>query len=57
MKIAKQKEVEKEVKAGQDDVEQEQLIPSKMAKKEMLDNLVIRPNLVGKKTMGSLEIH
>ena len=28
-----------------------------MVKKDMLDNLVIRPNLVGKKTVGALEIH
>ena len=26
-------------------------------KKEVLENLVIRPNIVGKKTVGSLEIH
>ena len=29
----------------------------KSGTKEKLDNLVIRPNLVGKKTLGSLEIH
>ena len=28
-----------------------------MARKEMLDGLVIRPNLSGKKTVGALEIH
>ena len=26
-------------------------------RREVLDNLVIRPNLVGRKTIGSLEIH
>jgi len=26
-------------------------------KKEVLENLVIRPNIVGKKTIGNLEIH
>lgn len=26
-------------------------------KKEVLENLVIRPNIVGKKTLGNLEIH
>ena len=26
-------------------------------KKEVLENLVIRPNIVGKKTTGNLEIH
>jgi len=29
----------------------------KSGRKEQLDNLVIRPNIVGKKTIGSLEIH
>ena len=57
IKQAKQKEVEKEVKAGLEEEHQEALIPSKMPRKEMLDNLVIRPNLSGKKTVGSLEIH
>lgn len=27
------------------------------ARKEQLDNLVIRPNISGKKTIGNLEIH
>jgi nucleosome binding factor SPN SPT16 subunit len=29
----------------------------KSGRKEQLDNLVIRPNIVGKKTLGNLEIH
>ena len=29
----------------------------KSGRREVLDNLVIRPNLVGRKTIGSLEIH
>jgi len=29
----------------------------KGARRDQLDNLVIRPNLVGKKTIGNLEIH
>ena len=29
----------------------------KSGRKEVLDNLVIRPNLVGRKTTGGLEIH
>jgi nucleosome binding factor SPN SPT16 subunit len=26
-------------------------------KRDSLDNLVIRPNIVGKKTVGNLEVH
>jgi len=29
----------------------------KGGRREVLDNLVVRPNLVGRKTIGSLEIH
>lgn len=36
--------------------EQEELITIK-GKKEILENLVIRPNIVGKKTTGNLEVH
>ena len=36
--------------------EQEELVTIK-GKKEVLENLVIRPNIVGKKTIGNLEIH
>jgi nucleosome binding factor SPN SPT16 subunit len=35
-------------------VEELQMIKGK---KEVLENLVIRPNIVGKKTIGNLEIH
>jgi len=35
---------------------QEELVLLK-GKKEVLDNLVIRPNIVGKKTLGALEGH
>ena len=35
----------------------EELVTTKGGKKETLDNLVIRPNIVGKKTLGNLEIH
>jgi nucleosome binding factor SPN SPT16 subunit len=42
---------------GQQEASQiEELITIK-GKKESLDNLVIRPNIVGKKTVGNLEIH
>ena len=34
----------------------EELVPIK-GKKETLENVVIRPNIVGKKTVGNLEIH
>ena len=30
---------------------------SKSGRREVLDGLVVRPNLVGRKTVGSLEIH
>ena len=35
----------------------EHLIISKQMRREVLENLVIRPNIVGKKTQGVLEIH
>ena len=57
IKQAKAKEVEKEVKAGQNNQDLEDLVPSKAVRKEMLDNVVIRPNLSGKKTVGGMEIH
>lgn len=47
---------EESVKQEQNDGEQEDLITIK-GKKEILENLVIRPNIVGKKTMGNLEVH
>jgi len=55
MKQAKAKEVEKEDR--HDNIQLETLTQSKMARKEVLDGLVIRPNLSGKKTVGGLEIH
>lgn len=36
---------------------QVEVIQAIKGKKEVLENLVIRPNIVGKKTMGNLEIH
>jgi nucleosome binding factor SPN SPT16 subunit len=57
LKKVKDQEVAAEVSAknGSDGhVEDLQLIKSK---KETLENLVIRPNIVGKKTIGNLEIH
>ena len=55
MKQAKAKEVEKEDK--QENVQHETLIQSKSVRKEVLDGLVIRPNMSGRKTVGGLEIH
>jgi len=40
-----------EVAVAQDDL---QLIKGK---KDMLENLVIRPNIVGKRTLGTLDLH
>ena len=50
-------EVEKEVKAGQENTKLEELITSKAVKQELLDNLVIRPNLGARRTIGGLGIH
>ena len=57
LKTLKNQETETEVKKEQGDAQLEQLILLKSVRKEVLDNLVIRPNMVGKKTTGSLEIH
>ena len=57
IKQAKAKEVEKEVKAGQENTKLEELITSKAVKQELLDNLVIRPNLGARRTIGGLGIH
>lgn len=57
LKSVKTLETESEVKAAQGEKELEQLVLIKSGRKEQLDNLVIRPNLVGKKTLGNLEIH
>ena len=43
-------------KGEDEDTIKETLIPMK-GKRDFLENLVIRPNIVGKKTLGSLEIH
>ena len=42
--------------AGGDD-NLEQLVINKNMRREVLDQVVIRPNIVGKKTLGALEIH
>lgn len=50
-------EAAQEVKAIHGDDSLEQLMMNKGNRRDQLDNLVIRPNLVGKKTIGNLEIH
>lgn len=50
-------EAAQEVKAIHGEDSLEQLIMNKGARRDQLDNLVIRPNLIGKKTIGNLEIH
>jgi nucleosome binding factor SPN SPT16 subunit len=57
LKALKTLETESEVKAAQGEKELEALVLLKSARKEQLENLVIRPNLVGKKTLSNLEIH
>jgi len=57
LKQVKQSETESELKVQHQEHQLEQLQPLKSIRKESLDNLVIRPNLVGKKTQGNLEIH
>lgn len=56
IKKVKVTDQEESVKQDTNESEQEELITIK-GKKEVLENLVIRPNIVGKKTMGNLEIH
>ena len=53
------KQQEDQAAAGHNPIDDplEQLIQNKHQKREVLDNLVIRPNIVGKKTLGALEIH
>ena len=53
----KAKELEKELKGSSTAKDLEQLITLKSIRKEHLDNLIIRPNLGSRKTMGDLEIH
>jgi nucleosome binding factor SPN SPT16 subunit len=57
LKQLKTQETEADVKALQGEKELEALVPLKSARKGQLENLCIRPNLVGKKTIGNLEIH
>jgi len=57
MKTLKALEQEKDTKAQTGHEQIESLIMMKSGRREVLDNLVIRPNLVGRKTIGSLEIH
>ena len=58
MKSIKMQDSERDVKAANDGKEKiEELQMLKNVRKEVLENLVIRPNLVGRKTIGSLEIH
>jgi len=52
--VAAQNSLSKNGGASDGQVEALQAIKGK---KEVLENLVIRPNIVGKKTMGNLEIH
>jgi nucleosome binding factor SPN SPT16 subunit len=47
---------EKSGAAHQEVAHQEELVLAK-SKRETLDNLVIRPNIVGKRTLGNLDIH
>ena len=56
IKSAKNKELEKDIKVDQMS-DLESLILTKNIRKEYLDNVVIRPNLAGRKTVGALEIH
>jgi len=53
----KDKDIESEAKTAQSVVKLEELVTSKAMRREYLENLVIRPNLIGKKTIGNLEIH
>jgi nucleosome binding factor SPN SPT16 subunit len=57
IKNVKTLELEIDLKATQSEAHLESLTMLKSGRKEQLDNLVIRPNLVGKKTLGNLEIH
>ena len=54
MKALEQERDNKATNAGSANIEQ--LIMTKSGRREVLDGLVVRPNLVGRKTVGSLEI-
>jgi nucleosome binding factor SPN SPT16 subunit len=57
IKVIRSKDNEEEVR--KEDVHQiaEKELETIKGRKEQLENLVIRPNIVGKKTIGNLEIH
>ena len=57
MKQLKALDTERDNKATSSMDQVEPLQVFKTGRREILDNLVIRPNLVGRKTIGSLEIH
>ena len=58
MKNLKQMESDQQAKADhKDEVKLEQITQYKGMQRKVMENLVIRPNLTGKKTVGSLEIH
>jgi len=48
---------ERDTKAASGTEVAESLVMMKGGRREVLENVVIRPNLVGRKTIGSLEIH
>ena len=56
LKIVKMQEDMKN-QGGTTTQELEQLTTNKAMRREVLDQVVIRPNIVGKKTLGALEIH
>ena len=58
MKNLKQMESDQQAKADhKDEVKLEQITTNRGMQRKVMENLVIRPNLTGKKTVGSLEIH
>ena len=57
MKQLKTQEQERDTRAVNGTEQQEPLVLMRGNRIPPLDNLVIRPNLVGRKTIGSLEIH
>lgn len=56
LKAIEQEKVAKAANAGVENLEPLVMLKSGY-RKEILDNLVIRPNLVGRKTIGTLEIN
>ena len=57
MKHLKALEQERDTNTTKNKLEIEPLVMNKSGSRQVLDQLVIRPNLVGRKTIGSLEIH